>query len=55
MYFFKPAYVTGFAVNYTTEGGPAFHNDEYPVSVQIDMNITETAVWTRNDAEAGGY
>jgi hypothetical protein len=55
MYLFKPAYVTGFAVNYTTEGGPAFHNDEYPVSVQIDMNITETAVWTKNDAATGGY
>jgi len=49
MYFFKPAYVQGFAVNYTTEGGPAYHKDEYPVSVQIDMTITETAVWLSTD------
>lgn len=55
MYFFKPAYVSGFAVNYTTEGGPAFHKDSYPVSVQIDMTIHETAVWTQNDKDAGGY
>lgn len=45
MYFFKPAYVEAFSVNYTTEGGPAFHKDKYPVSVQIDMSITENAVW----------
>lgn len=49
MYFFKPAYVSGFSVNYTTEGGPAFHRDEYPVSVQIDMSITETSVWLGTD------
>lgn len=53
MYFFKPAYVSGFAVNYTTEGGPAFHKDSYPVSVQIDMTIHETAVWTQNDSAQG--
>jgi hypothetical protein len=49
MFFFKPAYVQSFAVNYTTENGPAFHKDKYPVSVQIDMTITENAVWTAND------
>jgi hypothetical protein len=49
MFYFKPAYVSGFAVNYTTEGGPAFHKDSYPVSVQIDMNITETSVWLSTD------
>jgi hypothetical protein len=53
MFFFKPAYVQGFSVNYTTEGGPAFHKDGYPVSVQIDMNIHETAVWTQNDSAEG--
>lgn len=53
LYFFKPAYVTGFSVNHTTEGGPAFHKDGYPVSTQIDMNITETAVWTQNDSAQG--
>ena len=49
LFYFKPAYVSGFAVNYTTEGGPAFHKDSYPVSVQIDMNITETSVWLGSD------
>lgn len=49
MYFFKPAYVEAFAVNYTTEGGPAFHKDKYPVSVQIDMSITENSVWLGSD------
>jgi hypothetical protein len=46
---FKPAYVQGFSVNYTTEGGPAFHRDGYSASVQIDMSITENAVWTGSD------
>ena len=46
MYRFKPAYVESFSVNFTPEGGPAFHKDEYPVAVQIDMQITENAVWT---------
>jgi hypothetical protein len=49
MYLFKPAYVNGFAVNYTTEGGPSFHKNGYPVAVQIDMTITETAVWKNED------
>lgn len=49
MYLFKPAYVESFSVNYTTEGGPAFHKDDYPVAVQIDMSITENAVWLAGD------
>jgi hypothetical protein len=52
LFLFKPAYVQGFSVNYTTEGGPAFHKDEYPTSVQIDMSITENAVWTSHDFQA---
>lgn len=49
MYRFKPAYVESFSVNFTPEGGPAFHKDEYPVAVQIDMQITENAVWTSDN------
>ena len=49
MFFFKPAYVQTFAVKYNEESGPAFHKDGYPVSVQIEMTITENAVWTAND------
>jgi hypothetical protein len=49
MYIFKPAYVESFSVNYTTESGPAFHKDKYPVSVQIDMKITETVAWLSTD------
>lgn len=49
MYLFKPAYVSGFAINYTAESGPAFHKNGYPVAVQIDMSITETAVWKQDD------
>lgn len=49
LFLFKPAYVQGFSVNYTTEGGPSFHKDGHPTSVQIDMHITENAVWTADD------
>ena len=49
MYRFKPAYVESFSVNFTPEGGPAFHKDSYPVAVQIDMQITENAVWTSDN------
>ena len=49
LFLFKPAYVQGFSVNHTTEGGPAFHKDGYSASVQMDMSITENAVWTGDD------
>lgn len=51
MFRFKPAYVESFSVNFTPDGGPAFHKDSYPVAVQIDMTIQENSVWTTRDKD----
>lgn len=52
MYLFKPAYVDGFSVTNNPDG-QAFYRNGYPSAVQIDMTITENAVWTSQDFQ--GY
>lgn len=48
MYLFRPAYVKSFSVTYNPDG-QAFHRDQYPVAVQIDMTIQENSVWSSGD------
>lgn len=59
LYMFKPAFVTSFSVDYTPEGGPAFHKSRgssggYPVAVNINMSIKENSVWTSEEFTATG-
>ena len=43
------AAMTSFSVDYETEGAPAFHKDASPVSTILNMTLTESKIYTRDN------
>jgi len=52
---FKRCMVNSFSVNYTAEGTSAFFHDGKPVSIVINMSLTEFEQFTSEDVDNAQY
>lgn len=49
LYFFKPAMITGFSVNYAPTNSPAFFSSEYPAEIEMRITMKEVEAWLAED------
>ena len=45
------AAMTSFAVDYETEGGPAFHKNSSPITTVLNMTFIESKIYTRENVK----
>lgn len=55
LYYFKPAMITGFSVNYAPTNSPAFYSSKYPAEIEMKITMKEVEAWLAEDYGGPGF